>query len=351
MSRASLVATVVAVAVGLVGCKGGSPKSAAEALGISKDKPAAAPGAAAAPEAPKPVPAQLPTVLARVNGHDITKVDFDRALHVIEQRAGGPVPDARRDEIYRELLDQLVRLDLLRQEATARKVVVSDTDVDQRMKDVLKQFPSEDVFKQMLAQQSSSIERFRAEQRDDLAISKMLADAINGKVTPTADQLSEFYKNNPDRFKQGERVKASHILVKVDQGADAATKAKAREKAEGLLKQIKAGGDFAALAKANSEDPGSAIQGGDLGYFSPGQMVPAFNDVAFKLAPGAVSDLVETQFGFHIIKVVDKQAGRTVPLDEVKPQLTQFLENQNRQRESAAFIAALRAKGKVEILI
>jgi peptidyl-prolyl cis-trans isomerase C len=337
------------VAVGLVGCKNGS-KNATAALGLNKDKPAATQGAAA-PEAPKPVPAQLPSVLARVNGHDITKTDFDRALRVIEQRAGGPVPDARRDEIYRGLLDQLVRLDLLRQEATTRKVVVSDTELDQRMKEVLMQFPSEDVFKQMLAQQSSSLERFRSEQRDDLAIAKMMGEALNGKVAPTADQLNEFYKNNPDRFKQGERVKASHILVKVDQGADEATKTKARQKAEGLLKQIKAGGDFAALAKANSEDPGSAIQGGDLGYFSPGQMVPQFNDVAFKLAPGAVSDLVETQFGFHIIKVVDKQAGRTVPLDEVKPQLTQFLENQNRQRESAAFIAALRAKGKVEILI
>src|SRR4029079_4413241 len=129
------------------------------------------------------------------------------------------------------------------------------------------------------------------------------------------------------------------------------TKTKARQKAEGLLKQIKAGGDFAALAKANSEDPGSAIQGGDLGYFSPGQMVPQFNDVAFKLAPGAVSDLVETQFGFHIIKVTEKQTARTVPLDEVRPQVQQFLENQNRQRETQAFVAGLRAKGKIEILI
>ena len=352
MSRASLVSAVAfAAAVGVVGCKDASPKKAAEALGLDKDKPAAQNATPAAPEPPKPVPAQLPAVLARVNGHDITKIDFDRALKTIEQRAGGPVPAARRDEIYRGLLDQLVRLDLLRQEVAARKITVPDADVDKRMKDVLAQFPSEDVFKQMLAAQSSTLERFRAEQRDDLAIAKMLGDAISDKVAPTAEQIDDFYKQNPERFKQGERVKASHILIKVPQDASGPTKDKAREKAEALLKKAKAGEDFAALAKANSEDPGSAIQGGDLGYFSPGQMVPQFDAVVFKLAPGSVSDLVETQFGFHIIKVVDKQAGRTVPLDEVRPQLSQFLENQNRQRESAAFLAALRAKGKVEILI
>jgi peptidyl-prolyl cis-trans isomerase C len=290
-------------------------------------------------------------VLARVNGDAITKADFDRALKSIEQRAGGPVPPDRRDEIYRGLLEQLVSIRLLRQEVAARKVDVPDADLEKRMAEVMQQFPSKDVFAEMLKTQDTTLEKFRTEQRQDLAINKMLGDALKEKVTATPAQIDEFYKQNPDRFKQGERVRASHILIAVPQGADAVTKTQARTKAEGLLKQVKAGGDFAKLAKENSQDPGSAIQGGDLGYFQPGQMVPEFNDVAFKLAPGTVSDLVETQFGFHIIKVVEKTTARTVPLDEVRPQLTQFLENQNRQRETQAFVAGLRAKGKVEILI
>jgi peptidyl-prolyl cis-trans isomerase C len=347
----AFTAVLAFAAAGFVGCKAASPKGAEEALGLNKA--AAAPGAApaAAAEPPKPVPAQLPDVLARVNGDTITKADFERALATIEQRAGGPVPADRRNEIYRGLLDQLVGLRLLSQEVKARKVSVEDADIDKRVAEISKQFASEDVFKQMLAAQKLSLEKFRADQRDDLAINKMLSEALKDKVAATPEQVDEFYKNNPDRFKQGERVRASHILVKVAADADAATKAKARQKAEGLLKKIKAGEDFATLAKANSEDPGSAIQGGDLGQFQPGQMVGPFNDVAFKLAPGTVSDLVETQFGFHIIKVTEKQTARTVPLDEVRPQVTQFIENQNRQRETSAFLAGLRAKSKVEILI
>jgi peptidyl-prolyl cis-trans isomerase C len=370
MSRSNLLPALtfkaviaLAVAAGFVGCTGATPSQAAKELGLQKaDTPAAAEGttpattpaataAPATPVPPKPVPTELPAVVARVNGQDITKADFERALRSIEQRAGGPVPEQRRAEIYRGLLEQLVRLQLLKQEAAARKVTVPDADVDKRLAEIQQQFPSEDVFKQMLATQKITLEKFRADQRQDLVVAKMLADALKDKVAATPEQIADFYKNNPDRFKQGERVRASHILITVPQGADGITKDKARETAEGLLKKVKAGGDFAALAKENSQDPGSAVQGGDLGYFQPGQMVGPFDEVAFKLPPGAVSDLVETQFGFHIIKVVDKQAGRTVPLEEVRPQLTQFLENQNRQRESAAFVSALRAKGKIEILI
>jgi peptidyl-prolyl cis-trans isomerase C len=350
MSRFSFF-LVLALAAALSGCKAASPENAAKELGLQKGNEPATPGAPApAAEPVKPVPAELPAVIARVNGQDITKAEFDRALKSIEGRAG-PVPDTRRDEVYRGLIDQLVRLQLLKQEAAARKIAVTDAEVDKRIAEVKQQFPSEDVFKEMLKTQQITEERFRVDARDDLAVSKMLTEALKDKTAVTPEQIDAFYKSNPDRFKQGERVRASHILVTVPEGADGPTKDKAREKAEGLLKQIKAGGDFAALAKANSADPGSAINGGDLGFFSPGQMVGPFNDVAFKLAPGSVSDLVETQFGFHIIKVVEKQAGGVVPLDTVRPQLAQFLENQNRQREAAAFVTALRAKAKVDILV
>jgi len=184
-----------------------------------------------------------------------------------------------------------------------------------------------------------------------LAIAKMLEDSLKDKVAASPEQVTAFYQQNPDQFKQPERVRASHILVAVPPTADAAAKTKLRAKAEDILKQVKAGKDFAALAKEHSEDPGSAINGGDLGFFGPGQMVGPFNEVAFKLAPGAVSDLVETQFGLHIIKVAEKQPARTIPLDEVRDKVKEYLESVNKQRETNGFVAGLRAKGKIEILV
>ena len=135
------------------------------------------------------------------------------------------------------------------------------------------------------------------------------------------------------------------------QGADAATKAAAKTKAEGILKDLKAGKDFAAAAKENSQDPGSAVNGGDLGFFEQGQMVPPFEQAAFALKPGQMSEIVETQFGFHIIKVAEHQDSHVVPLEEAKGQIEQYLQQQNRQTETQAFVNALKTKAKIEILI
>src|SRR5262249_61085433 len=107
------------------------------------------------------------------------------------------------------------------------------------------------------------------------------------------------------------------ILVKVDGGASDEVKAAARKKAEELLKRVRAGEDFATLAKKNSDDPGSADKGGDLGVFPHGKMVPAFDTAVFALEPGAVSEVVETPFGFHIIKLEEHLAGGPRPLDAV----------------------------------
>lgn len=299
----------------------------------------------------KPMPAQLPNVLARVNGQAISKAEFEQAVQELEGRAGGPVPVEQRDSIYRNVLDQMVGRALLTQEAAARKVDVSDAELDARMVQIRGQFPSEEVFAQMLAQRRTTLAEVRTSTRRDMAVSKLLQLSVEATSAVTPAQIDDFYAKNPDQFQQAESVRASHILVSAPRDGDAAAKTQARARAEQVLKDVKAGKDFAALAKQHSQDPGSAPNGGDLGYFTAGQMVGPFNDAAFSLKPGATSGIVETDFGFHIIRVVDKKAGRTMPLDEIRPQLTQFLQNQNRQQQTEAFLSRLRAKGKVEILI
>ena len=309
------------------------------------------PAQAAQPEPPKPVPAQLPDVLARVNGEDLTRQDFQEFVGNLEARAGGPVPAEQRDQVYRRVLDQMVGYKLLQQEAKARKVAVADADVEARIGEIKKQFPSEDVFMQMLVERKMTLDQMRSDARDDMAIGKMIEAEIATRAAVKPEQVQDFYDKNPDQFKQQERVRASHILVSVPQDADAAARAQARAKAEQVLKDVKAGKDFAALAKEHSQDPGSAVNGGDLGFFQQGQMVGPFNDAAFSLQPGAISELVETQFGYHIIKVAEKQASRAIPLDEVRPKVEEFLQNRNREEQTEAFVKSLRSKGKVDILI
>ncbi len=328
----------------VAGCK----KDAATPAGTAEPAAGAQTGAAAEPV--KALPETLPDVLAKVNGEAVTRKELEDYVRNLEGQAGRPIPADQRDRIYRGVLDQLVGYKLLLQEAKARKVVVADADVDARIAEVKKQFPSEDLFMQTLIDRKMTLEQIKADARRDLSIARLIEAEISQRVALKPGQAEDFYKNNPDRFTEPERVRASHILIAAE-NADAAAKAQAKTKAGQILKDLKAGKDFAALARQHSQDPGSAVNGGDLGFFAQGQMVGPFNDVAFSLKPGATSDLVETQFGYHIIRVAEKQPGRTVPLEEVRPRLDEYLKHQNRESETESFVKALRAKSKVEILV
>ena len=330
----------------LAACSKGATKDAA-----STQPAATEAGAGTAAEAAKPLPEKLPDVIAKVNGESVTRTELEDYVRNLEGQAGSPIPADQRDRIYRGVIDQLVGYKLLVQEAKARKVVVADADVDARIAEVKKQFPSEDLFMQTLIDRKMTVDQIKADARRDMSIARLIEAEIAPRVAVKPGQVEEFYKSNPDKFLQPERVRASHILIATAENADAATKAQAKAKAQQVLKDVKAGKDFAALARQHSQDPGSAVNGGDLGFFQQGQMVGPFNDAAFSLKPGAPSDLVETQFGFHIIRVAEKQPARTVPLEEVRPRIEEFLQHQNRESETESFVKALRAKSKVEILV
>jgi len=316
--------------------------------------PAATPAAVVPPGAPaasKPVPAQLPAVLARVNGEAIEKWEFDNALKRVEQRAGGPVPADKRDEAYRGVIEQLVAYHLIAQEARSHKFGASDADVDARLAQIKQSFPNEDAFKQGIAAQGLTVENLRAQTRSSLEVSKFIETEVNAKVAVADAEVGTFYQQNLDRFKQGETVHASHILIGVPQNATPAQKAEAKTRAQAALKLVKSGTPFAEVAKRKSQDPGSAQNGGDLGFFPKGQMTPAFEAAAFELKPGAVSGIVETPFGFHIIKVIERRAPRTAPLEEVGGQIRQFLEQSQREKKLDDFVTQAKSKSKIEILV
>jgi peptidyl-prolyl cis-trans isomerase D len=156
-------------------------------------------------------------------------------------------------------------------------------------------------------------------------------DAMRAKVVVPPADIEREYNNNSEQYTTPEQVRASHILLKTEGKDDAAVKAKAEE----LLKQARAGADFADLAKKNSEDEASAKNGGDLDYFGKGRMVPEFDAAVFAMQPGQISGLVKTQYGYHIIKLVDKKVATTRPLAEVRQQLTDQLAYQRAQAQAA----------------
>ena len=354
----SKVCALILAACAVTACRKGPAADNAKAgvtppaaTGQGTGTPAGAPGAPGTPPAPpKPVPAELPAVIARVNGEDVKKEDFERMLKTLEARAGQSIPADRRDEIVRNALDQMITYTLLSQESKTRGIKVEDAEIDAKMQALRGQFPTQDAFEKALKERNMTQDGLRKDARVDLSVTKLMDAEVATIPGPSDAEAKDFYEKNPDKFKQEEMVRASHILIRVDEKADAATKAKAKAKIDSILKQAKSGQDFAKLAQEFSQD-GSAAQGGDLGAFPRAQMVPPFSDAAFALKVGEVSGVVTTQFGYHIIKKTEHKPARQIPIEEASGQIKQFLESQKKQQHADDFIAGLKKKSKIEILI
>jgi peptidyl-prolyl cis-trans isomerase C len=173
---------------------------------------------------------------------------------------------------------------------------------------------------------------------------------IATQVVVSDADVHEFYTGNKDKFEQPEQARARHILVQVDEKADEKTRQAARAKADDLLAQLKGGANFEELAKKSSDCP-SAPQGGDLGFFAHNQMVPAFDEAAFALKPGETSGVVETEFGYHIIRLEEKKAPGLVPEQQASGKIREFLLSQKTVAAVEQRVKALRENAKIELLL
>lgn len=288
---------------------------------------------------------------ASVNGVNITEEDVNRQMFALEQHwlssKGTAVrPDmvpVLRDRILDELIDQ----ELLYQESRKQGLEVTDEAVDEEIEALRKGYPDEEAFKDGMRQMSFSEATLKLQMKKNLSIKKLVEKEILSKVRISDEDIKSFYGSHPDLFKEPERVRASHILIKSEADTDPAAKEERRKKLEAVKKRLDQGEDFAALAKEVSQCP-SAEKGGDLGYFERGKMVKPFEDAAFSMKPGDVSDIVVSSFGFHIIKVTDKKPERRVPYDESREKIRQYLERTRFLEAKNSYVAELKKKGTVE---
>lgn len=359
-----LVLTALLLSTGFAGCNRGeqaaetqdqsrteAPAPGAPSTPGGGDTPAPAPGTAPGQEAEaaKPVdPNQLPAVVAKIGGQEIKKEELvERAQEMRVQLArmqGVQVPPS--SAFYREILDGMIAHHLLLQEAKQLGISVTDAEAEQMLRGFKSQFPSEEAFQKQLAanKMTEADLRKKMQQDDDSKVNKLIETRIMPTVQVSEADARTFYDKNQARMKTPPQVHLRHILIK--------TGPEAREKAEGLLAQLKDGGDFAKLAAENSDDPGSKARGGDLSWVQPGQTVPEFEKAAFALKqPNDLSSVVQTQYGYHIIQLLERREGQTVPFEQAKNRIGMMLRDEKMKEALRVHVQELKTKGNVEVFL
>ncbi len=309
---------------------------------------------AADPNAPAPQPLGI---AATVNGVDVTEAQLEAEIAPQLQKVSAQLPpqfvEQFKVQLRQQALEKAIVEKLLDEKIKTKKIVVADKEVNEQIEKMAQQQGlSMDDFKELVKAYGQPFEQVQERIRQGLGYQKLMDAQLEGKVKIKEKDAKKFYDENPDEYKVPEQVQASHILIvpdTSDPNADPnAMKAQAKEKTQGLLKQLKSkkGANFEELAKANSACP-SSEKGGDLGLFGKGRMVPEFEKTAFGLKVGQTSDVVETQFGYHIIKVTERKEANTITFDQAKEGITEQLKQQKQGELLVEYIESLKAKAKI----
>ena len=289
---------------------------------------------------------------ATVGATEIPRAKVEAQVnHLVNSRglgSGGITQPGTYKQIQEEVVEQLIVQELLWQEAQRRHVVVDDALVDDELDSLKAQFDNEITFQFRIKEGGFTEESFRENIRQQRSVQRMISDEIIPSIEIEDAQIESFYRENIDAMQVEEQVRARHILISLAPDADESLREEAFAKIESIRKELEDGASFAILATQRSEGP-SASQGGDLGYFGRGAMVAAFEDAAFGLAPGEVSDVVETDFGLHLIKVEDRVEAGSVSLEEAAPQIRDYLGQQALATSLETMIETLRAENNVQI--
>jgi peptidyl-prolyl cis-trans isomerase C len=296
----------------------------------------------------KPDSDPAPANAAIVNGTAIAYGDFQRELQFYKKRLQGR--GVQPQGLDKQVIDDMIGRELIFQESIKKGMKVGPEFIQEEMSAIQLQFEDKTQFEAWLASMNMNEEILKTQISQRQAVRELIEADIIPKVKVTESEAKDFYTKNSNLFQRPEEVHAQHILLKLEPDADDRQKADARKKIAELKKRIDSGEDFGALAKASSDCP-SAQNNGDLGFFPRGRMVPAFENAAFELKTGHVSDIVETRFGFHLIKVLERRSSEILKFEEVNDRIQEELRNRSINKEVQELVANLRKKAKIEIFV
>ncbi|MFH1019961.1 MAG: peptidylprolyl isomerase [Pseudomonadota bacterium] len=291
-------------------------------------------------------------VAALVNGQPIVASAVQGEIKGILgrfQEQGRKPSEAEMATLRESVLDKMIKLEILSQESKKAGVSVNRTDIDNELKGYKKGFADDKAFAKALGEAGITEAELRKQIGKNLTIQKFIDTKFKGKAQVTEQEAKDFYNKNQDKFAQPEMAHARHILIAAKEAEPKADKDHKRAKLVQIKKQLKDGADFADLAKQSSDCP-SKERGGDLGFFPRGQMVKPFDLAVFKMMPGDVSDIVETEFGYHLIRLEEKKPAKTVSFDEAKAKITAYLTQEKVTGNIEAFLAEAKGKATIKIL-
>jgi peptidyl-prolyl cis-trans isomerase C len=331
---------IIALACGSACAREPQPTPAASA-------PTPLAGGAEAPEAPLPSP--LPELVALVNGQAIGL----RGVRLIAEQnlESGVFPPQQKPQAYRAALQQLIVRELLFAEAMARRVVPDAARIEAAYNEARVAYKDDASWEAFLRTKQLTPQTFREELRIKHTVDVLMEQEAAQAPSVSEHEARAFYDANPASFESGERLRAAHILLRVPADAAPSLKQARLRKAREILGQARAGKDFGALAKAHSEDVGSAGKGGILDAFRRGQLAQSFEEAAFSLAAGQLSDVVETPFGFHVIKLLDRLPSEKLTFEQAKAELMKRLNEQRQQARVQDLVERLRARARIQTFL
>lgn len=287
---------------------------------------------------------------ARVNGEEISEFRLERFFVEYLEDQGRAVGSIRNPTAYKQLrrkaLDALIDKELLWQEAVKRGVVISDAVVKDQIDQTREALGGTEVFVRRLNDAGFDEAGFTEYTRRELAAQQVYAE-LTKVDAPDEQQVRAFYEEHRAEMSRPEEVQARHILVKVPQGADAATVEAARLRLSEMRVKITQGADFASVARSSSEDD-SASAGGELGYFPRGRMLPEFEATAFSMAIGEISEPVRTSVGWHLIYLQNHQEAADVTQEQGLEMVRAYLARQQQNQARLQALARLRSSNRIE---